>query len=247
MVTRLEPIIDDVTGRFEAPKEFVLPGQNRVAAALDFARTVIRRAERVTVAATRVGWLGAGEQRRPVSQPARRSRLHALALARRRLPSLAQTVRIPMAPTFKLAAGAPKADLFVVPVFSGARLGPGAQLVDDAIDGKLAEFMQETDFDGKRGEVLAVPTGGRLAARAALLLGVGDAETFDAAAVRRAGAVLAGARLASASVATTLLDAVGRRRRPRPRRAGVRRRRVPRPLPVPPLQVGGQGVAAASA
>jgi cob(I)alamin adenosyltransferase len=58
MVARLEPIIDDVTGRFEAPKEFVLPGQNPTAAALDFARTVVRRAERVTVAATRVGWLG---------------------------------------------------------------------------------------------------------------------------------------------------------------------------------------------
>jgi cob(I)alamin adenosyltransferase len=62
MVTRLEPIIDDITGRFEAPKEFVLPGQNRVAAALDFARTVIRRAERVTVAATRVGWIGPDSQ-----------------------------------------------------------------------------------------------------------------------------------------------------------------------------------------
>jgi cob(I)alamin adenosyltransferase len=58
MVTRLEPIIDDVTSRFDPPKEFVLPGQNRVAAALDFARTVVRRAERVSVAATRVGWLG---------------------------------------------------------------------------------------------------------------------------------------------------------------------------------------------
>ena len=69
-----------------------------------------------------------------------------------------------MAPTFKLATGAPKADLYVVPVFSGGLLGPGAQLVDDAIGGTLAEFMQETDFDGKRGEVLAVPTGGKLGA-----------------------------------------------------------------------------------
>jgi cob(I)alamin adenosyltransferase len=57
MVERLEPIIDDVTARFDPPTEFVLPGQNPVAAALDFARTVIRRAERVSVAATRVGWL----------------------------------------------------------------------------------------------------------------------------------------------------------------------------------------------
>jgi cob(I)alamin adenosyltransferase len=59
MVTRLEPIIDDITQRFEPPKEFVLPGENRVAAALDFARTVVRRAERSGVAATRAAWLGA--------------------------------------------------------------------------------------------------------------------------------------------------------------------------------------------
>src|SRR5262249_39106201 len=118
-------------------------------------------------------------------------------------------MRMSMAPTFKLVANAPKVDLFVVPVFSGARLGPGAQLVDDALDGKLAEFMRETDFDGKRGEVLAVPTGGRLSARAALLLGVGDEDSLDTAAIRRAGAVLAKRASKVASVATTLVDAVG--------------------------------------
>jgi cob(I)alamin adenosyltransferase len=57
MVAALEPIIDDVTGRFEAPQEFVLPGESRVAAALDVARTVVRRAERESVAATAAGWL----------------------------------------------------------------------------------------------------------------------------------------------------------------------------------------------
>jgi cob(I)alamin adenosyltransferase len=57
MVEQLEPIIDDVTTRFEPPKEFVLPGENRVAAALDLARTIVRRAEREAVAATRAGWL----------------------------------------------------------------------------------------------------------------------------------------------------------------------------------------------
>jgi leucyl aminopeptidase len=113
-----------------------------------------------------------------------------------------------MAPTFELVTGAADADLFVVPVFSGARPGPGAELVDDAIGGTLVEFMQETDFDGTRGELLAVPTGGRLGARAALLLGVGDEETFDAAAVRRAGAVLAKRASSVAAVATTLVDAV---------------------------------------
>jgi cob(I)alamin adenosyltransferase len=57
MVGALEPVIDDLTARFDAPKEFVLPGENRVAAALDLARTVVRRAERDAVAAARAGWL----------------------------------------------------------------------------------------------------------------------------------------------------------------------------------------------
>lgn len=46
MVAALEQHIDEVTERFAMPTEFVVPGQNRVAAALDVARTVIRRAER---------------------------------------------------------------------------------------------------------------------------------------------------------------------------------------------------------
>ena len=46
MIERLEPIIDSLTGRFEQPTEFVLPGQSRIAAYLDLARTVVRRAER---------------------------------------------------------------------------------------------------------------------------------------------------------------------------------------------------------
>ena len=57
MVAALEPIIDDVTTRYEPPQEFVLPGENRIAAALDVARTVVRRAEREAVAAADVGWL----------------------------------------------------------------------------------------------------------------------------------------------------------------------------------------------
>jgi cob(I)alamin adenosyltransferase len=57
MVSALEPVIDDVTTRFEPPREFVLPGENRIAAALDVARTVVRRAEREAVAAARGGWL----------------------------------------------------------------------------------------------------------------------------------------------------------------------------------------------
>jgi cob(I)alamin adenosyltransferase len=57
MVGALEPIIDDVTARFEMPQEFVLPGQNAVAAGLDLARSVVRRAERSSVTAVREGWI----------------------------------------------------------------------------------------------------------------------------------------------------------------------------------------------
>jgi cob(I)alamin adenosyltransferase len=49
MVSALERLIDDVGGRFEMPTEFVVPGQSRVAALLDVARTVARRAERRVV------------------------------------------------------------------------------------------------------------------------------------------------------------------------------------------------------
>ena len=55
MVTRLEPLIDVLTGRFEAPTEFVVPGQNVLSAHLDVARTVVRRAERRALAAAPAG------------------------------------------------------------------------------------------------------------------------------------------------------------------------------------------------
>lgn len=49
MVDRLETLIDDVSTWFEPPTEFVVPGGNVVAATLDVARTVARRAERGAV------------------------------------------------------------------------------------------------------------------------------------------------------------------------------------------------------
>ena len=51
MVTDLEARIDSLSERFDMPTEFVVPGQNRVAAALDLARTVVRRAERMAASA----------------------------------------------------------------------------------------------------------------------------------------------------------------------------------------------------
>src|SRR6201999_2851122 len=46
MVDALEVTMDDLATRFTAPTEFVVPGENRMAALLDVGRTVVRRAER---------------------------------------------------------------------------------------------------------------------------------------------------------------------------------------------------------
>jgi cob(I)alamin adenosyltransferase len=55
MVRGLEPLIDDATGRFPMPTDFVIPGANRTAALLDVARTVVRRAERESLAVAASG------------------------------------------------------------------------------------------------------------------------------------------------------------------------------------------------
>ena len=47
MVAALEVRIDELSERTTMPTEFVVPGANRRSAALDLARTVVRRAERL--------------------------------------------------------------------------------------------------------------------------------------------------------------------------------------------------------
>ena len=46
MVNRLEGLIDDFEAEMEMPKKFIIPGASPSSAALDMARTIIRRAER---------------------------------------------------------------------------------------------------------------------------------------------------------------------------------------------------------
>jgi cob(I)alamin adenosyltransferase len=50
MVAALEAGIDDLIERFDMPSDFTVPGANRLSAALDVARTIVRRAERLAVA-----------------------------------------------------------------------------------------------------------------------------------------------------------------------------------------------------
>jgi leucyl aminopeptidase len=98
------------------------------------------------------------------------------------------------------------ADLLAVPVGTGPTLGPGADAVDRALEGGLRSFMEEAGFEGKAGQTLAVPTFGRLRARAAVLVGVGALDELDADGFRRAGASVARAAKRAASVATTIVE-----------------------------------------
>jgi cob(I)alamin adenosyltransferase len=58
MIEGLESILVAAERRIEMPKEFVVPGETRVSAALELARTVVRRAERRVVTLARSGVLG---------------------------------------------------------------------------------------------------------------------------------------------------------------------------------------------
>ncbi len=145
-----------------------------------------------------------------------------------------------MSLTFTLSASPVdrvQAELLAVPVGAGRALGPGAAAVDAALDGDLAAFMAEADFDGKPGQTLAVPTRGRLRAAAAMLVGVGAFDEITADGLRRAAAAVARKATKAASVATTLVDlADARRDRTSRRRAGRRRGFRPRLVPVPQVQ-----------
>jgi cob(I)alamin adenosyltransferase len=49
MIDAMETQIDALTAEHPLPQEFVVPGQRRAGAAIDLARTIVRRAERVVV------------------------------------------------------------------------------------------------------------------------------------------------------------------------------------------------------
>ena len=115
-----------------------------------------------------------------------------------------------MSVTASLSSTAPakvNADVLAVPVFAGRVLGPGGKALDTAVGGSLEAFMAEAGFEGKAEETLAVPAG-KLGARAALLVGLGDKKTVSADRLRRAAAAVVRRSPKAKTVATTLLDAV---------------------------------------
>lgn len=104
-------------------------------------------------------------------------------------------------------ADAVRADLLVVPAGPDGPLGATASLLQRTLGDELATVLAATGFEGKPGQTALVPTGGRIAAKVVLLVGVGDPAKVTIDGVRRAGAVLARASTKVRTVATTLLDA----------------------------------------
>ncbi|MGD8485187.1 MAG: cob(I)yrinic acid a,c-diamide adenosyltransferase [Chloroflexota bacterium] len=53
MLARVEALLQDAEARVEMPREFIVPGADRLSASIELARTVIRRAERRVIALDR--------------------------------------------------------------------------------------------------------------------------------------------------------------------------------------------------
>ncbi|HVL49960.1 MAG TPA: M17 family peptidase N-terminal domain-containing protein [Actinomycetota bacterium] len=98
-------------------------------------------------------------------------------------------------PSIKPGSAGPaevETDLLVVAVTKGNELSELASRVDVAMEGALREHLFSTTplggrgkFEGKAGQAAILPTFGRIAARAVMVVGLGEAEKVDAEAVRR--------------------------------------------------------------
>lgn len=60
MVDGLEALVAEMERRVAMPREFIVPGETRASAALELARTIVRRAERRAVSLDRAGLVAGG-------------------------------------------------------------------------------------------------------------------------------------------------------------------------------------------
>jgi leucyl aminopeptidase len=101
-----------------------------------------------------------------------------------------------------------KADLLAVPVFAGPELGPGAEEAVAGLGAPVAPLLEARGFTGKAGEVVALPTLGRLPATVLLLVGVGERAKVDAEVLRRAAAAVVRQGRGAAKAVTTIAQAL---------------------------------------
>src|SRR4051812_20770379 len=78
------------------------------------------------------------------------------------------------------------ADALILPVFEGPAPGPGVEEAGTALGSNLMAVLADTDFTGKPGDGLLVPSLGRLPARMLVLVGAGPQADAGPSAVRSA-------------------------------------------------------------
>ena len=115
-----------------------------------------------------------------------------------------------MTMTFSVSGQPPervRAEMLAVGMFADRKPGPGSDSLDAALNGELRAFLEETNFTGKAGETLAVPTAGKLGAKAAVIVGLGPRDEVTTMVLRRAGAAIARRASKAKSLATTIAQA----------------------------------------
>jgi len=115
-----------------------------------------------------------------------------------------------MSITFSVSNETPervRAEMLAVAMYADREPGPGADVLDAALNGGLRAFLEETNFTGKAGETLAIPTAGQFTAKAAVIVGLGPRAEVTTAVLRQAGAAVARRASKARSVATTIAQA----------------------------------------
>jgi leucyl aminopeptidase len=93
-------------------------------------------------------------------------------------------------------------DAVAVPVFENRTWGPGAEWTVEHLGSWLSGYLDERDFSGKAGEVVAVPTAGRIGFRTVFLVGLGS--EVDGEGLRKAAGWLGRRSATITDIATTL-------------------------------------------
>lgn len=100
-------------------------------------------------------------------------------------------------------------DVLALPVYKGMQFGPGVKDIEQALGARISEIAEQGPlmtkaFDGSLGDVLAVPTLGKLKAKQILFVGLGEKADAKAPVARKAGAQLARKVGGARAVATTI-------------------------------------------
>ncbi len=98
------------------------------------------------------------------------------------------------------------ADAIVVGVYQDGELGGAAKVVDAALNGAIAQLLEDGDLKGKEGEIAVLYPLGALPAKRVLIVGMGKPEKLDPDGVRKAaGTASVKARGLGAKRVTTAL------------------------------------------